>query len=146
MKNEFLGAMRDWAMGVSLPHNPSTKPLDYKAYSQGQSWTDQARSNQSSAAPPTNWYWIISEKEAIREWEKEYAMQSQKSYPSKINYGTPKEFCTLKSPQVFSQISLDYGSPFFTMHGTGTIPRKTYSSLFTCHTTWAVHSTVVLRQ
>lgn len=96
--------LRDWTIPPAyhellLPHNPSMKPLDYKAYSQGQSWTVQACATPSIAASPVELILDSLRKRSYKGVAKRmYAAQRQRSYPRKTNCGTPKRILHPKVP------------------------------------------------
>ena len=85
-------------------------------------------------------YWIISAREAIREWEIECMQcRRRKASPSKQIMAPLPELRTRKSLRAFSHISVDFGGPCMTKQGRGSIRHKRYLCLFTCLETRAVH-------
>ena len=85
-------------------------------------------------------YWIISAREAIREWERE-CMQCRRmkaSLAKQVMVPLP-ELRKRKSLRAFSHISVDFGGPFLTKQGRGKTCQKKYLCLFTCLETRAVH-------
>ena len=79
-------------------------------------------------------YWIISAREAIRDWERD-CMQSRrrKAFPAKQIMAPLPELRTRKSLRAFSHISVDSGGPFLTKQGRGKTRQKR------CLETRAVH-------
>lgn len=85
-------------------------------------------------------YWIVSAREAIREWEKECFMcRRRKVSPAKQVMAPLPELRTQKSLRAFSQTSIDFAGPFYTKQGRGKTRHKRYLCLFTCLGTRAVH-------
>lgn len=85
-------------------------------------------------------YWIISAREAIREWEKEcMECRRRKTTPIKPMMAPLPVFRTRMSLRPFSQTSVDYAGPFITKQGRGKTRLKRYLCLFTCLSTRAVH-------
>ena len=85
-------------------------------------------------------YWIISAREAIREWERECMQcRRRKASPAKQIMAPLPELRTRKSLRAFSHISVDFGGPFLTKQGRGKTRQKRYLCLFTCLQTRAVH-------
>ena len=65
-------------------------------------------------------YWIVSSREAIREWEKECFMcRRRKVSPAKQVMAPLPELRTQKSLSAFSQTSIDFAGPFYTKQGRG---------------------------
>ena len=65
-------------------------------------------------------YWIVSAREAIREWEKECMMcRRRKATPAKQVMAPLPELRTRKSLRAFSQTSVDFAGPFYTKQGRG---------------------------
>ena len=65
-------------------------------------------------------YWIVSAREAIREWEKECFMcRPRKVPPAKQVMAPLPELRTQKSLHAFSQTSIDFVGPFYTKQGRG---------------------------
>ena len=85
-------------------------------------------------------YWIVSAREAMKEWEKK-CMQCRrtKATPAKQIMSPLPELWTWNSLQAFSQTSVDFGGPFITRQGRGKTHLKQYLCLFTCLATRAVH-------
>ena len=73
-------------------------------------------------------YWIVSAREAIKEWEKECMQcRRRKATPAKQIVAPLPELRTRKSLGAFSQASVDLGGPFTTKQGRGkTIRRGTF--------------------
>ena len=85
-------------------------------------------------------YWIVSAREAIREWEKECFMCRRRKVPPAKQVMAPlPELRTQKSLRAFSQASNDFAGPFYTKQGRGKTRHKRYLCLFTCLGTRAVH-------
>ncbi|XP_068760335.1 uncharacterized protein [Montipora capricornis] len=85
-------------------------------------------------------YWIISAREAIREWERECMQcRRRKASPAKQIMAPLPELRTRKSLPAFSLISVDFGGPFLTKQGRGKTRQKRYLCLFTFLETRAVH-------
>ena len=85
-------------------------------------------------------YWILSAREAIREWEKECRMcRRRKAMPACQVMAPLPTLRTQMSLRAFSQTSVDYGGPFITKQGRGKARLKRYLCLFTCLATRAVH-------
>ena len=84
--------------------------------------------------------WILSAREAVKEWEKE-CMQCRrtKATPAKQIMAPLPELQTRKSVRAFSQTSVDFGGPFITRQGRVKMCLKRYLCLFTCLSTRAVH-------
>ena len=88
-------------------------------------------------------YWIVSAREAIREWEKECFMCRQRKVPPSKQVMAPlPELRTQKSLRAFSHIYIDFAGPFYTKQGRGKPRQERYLCLFTCLGTRAVHSDV----
>ncbi|XP_071095649.1 uncharacterized protein [Haliotis cracherodii] len=95
--------------------------------------------NQTLAAVSSK-YWIISAREAIREWEKECARCNRdKAKPAYPMMAPLPKMRLRKSFRAFSQAAVDYAGPFITVQGRGKSRQKRYLCLFTCLTTRAVH-------
>ena len=78
-------------------------------------------------------YWIVSAREAIREWEKECFMCRRRKVPPAKQVMAPlPELRTQKSLCAFSQTSIDFAGPFYTKQGRGKTRHKRYLCLFTC--------------
>ena len=85
-------------------------------------------------------YWIVSAREAIREWENECTMCSRrKATPAKQVMAPLPELRTRNSLRAFSQTSVDFAEPFYTKQGRGKTRHKRNLCLFTCLATGAVH-------
>ena len=85
-------------------------------------------------------YWIVSAREAIREWEKECFMCRRRKLPPAKQVMAPlPELQTQKSLRAFSQTSIDVAGPFYTKQGRGKPRHKRHLCLFTCLGTRAVH-------
>ena len=68
-------------------------------------------------------YWIISAREAMREWERECMQcRRRKPSPAKQMMAPLPELRTRKSLRAFSHISVDFGGPFLTKQGRGKTP------------------------
>ena len=85
-------------------------------------------------------YWIISAREAIKEWERA-CMQCRRrtATPAKQIMAPLPELRTRMSLRTFSQTSVDFGGPFITKQGRGKIRQQRYVCLFTCLATRAIH-------
>ena len=78
-------------------------------------------------------YWIVSAREAIREWMKECMMcRRRKATPAKQVMAPLPELRTRKSLRAFSQTLVEFGKPFYTKQGRGKTRQKRYLCLFTC--------------
>ena len=63
-------------------------------------------------------FWILSAREAIREWEKECRMcRRRKAMPASQVMAPLPTLRTQMSLRAFSQTSVDYGGPFITKKG-----------------------------
>ena len=85
-------------------------------------------------------YWVLSAREAIREWEKKCSLcQRLKATPGKQVMAPLPEIRTGVSMHAFSRSSVDFAGPFETKQGRGKVRQKRYLCLFTCLETRAVH-------
>ena len=85
-------------------------------------------------------YWIVSAREAIREWEKECMVCRRREVtPAKQVMAPLPGLRTQKFLRAFSQTSVDFDGPFYTKQGRGKTRHKRYLCLFTCLATRAVH-------
>ena len=121
---------------IILPRNHWVTTLIIK---QAHEQTQHAGTNQVLAQLSVQ-YWIISAREAIKEWEKECMQcRRRKATPAKQTMAPLPELRTRKSLRAFSQTSVDFGGPFITKQGRGKTRQKRYLCLFTCLATRAVH-------
>ena len=83
-------------------------------------------------------YWIISAREAIREWERECAecRRLKARTAQQIMAPLARLQTSLKA---FTRTAVDFGGPFITIQGRGKRREKLYLCLFTCLATRAVH-------
>ena len=85
-------------------------------------------------------YWIISAREAIKEWERACMQcRRRKATPAKQIMAPLPELRTRMSLRAFSQTSVDFGGPFITNQGRGKTRQKRYLCLFACLATRAIH-------
>ena len=85
-------------------------------------------------------YWIVSGREAIREWEKECIMCRRRKSKACQPIMAPLPVSRIKtSLRAFTKTAVDYGGPFVTVQGRGKRREKRYLCLFTCMTSRAVH-------
>ena len=85
-------------------------------------------------------YWIISAREAIREWERECAECRRRKARAAQQIMAPLPLARLQtSLKAFTRTAVDFGGPFITIQGRGKRREKRYLCLFTCLATRAVH-------
>ena len=85
-------------------------------------------------------YWVISGREAIREWEKECMALRRRKSKACQQIMAPLPLSRIKtSLRAFTKTAVDFGGPFVTVQGRGKRREKRYLCLFTCMTTRAVH-------
>ena len=85
-------------------------------------------------------YWIISAREAIREWERECAECRRRKAKASQQIMAPLPLARVQtSLRAFTRTSVDFGGPFITIQGRGKRREKRYLCLFTCLATRAVH-------
>ena len=85
-------------------------------------------------------YWVISGREAIREWEKECMACRRRKSKACQQIMAPLPLSRIKtSLRAFTKTAVDFGGPFVTVQGRGKRREKRYLCLFTCMTTRAVH-------
>lgn len=132
---EFLSY--DVRYPVILPRKSWVTKLIVKEYHEN--GKHAAGTNQTLAALSTR-YWILSAREAIREWEKECAeCRRRKSKPCQ-QIMAPLPTSRLKmSLRAFARSAVDFAGPFITVQGRGKRREKRYLCLFTCLATRAVH-------
>ena len=132
---EFLSY--DVQYSVILPRKSWVTKLIVKEYHEN--GKHAAGTNQTLAALSTR-YWILSAREAIREWEKECAeCRRRKSKPCQ-QIMAPLPTSRLKmSLRAFARSAVDFAGPFITVQGRGKRREKRYLCLFTCLATRAVH-------
>ena len=95
--------------------------------------------NQTLAALSAR-YWIISGREAVREWEKECAECRRRKAKACQQIMAPLPLSRLKtSLRAFTRTAVDFAGPFITIQGRGKRRMKRYLCLFTCLATRAVH-------
>ena len=85
-------------------------------------------------------YWIIVAREQIRECERSCVVCKRRKakVTTQIMAPLPKHRL-MKSLRAFTNIGIDYGSPFLVKLGRGKVRHKRYLCLFTCFNTRAVH-------
>ena len=101
---------------IILPRNHQTTKLIIKdSHEKNQhGGTNQVLAQLSSR------YWIVSAREAIREWEKECMVcRRRKVTPAKQVMAPLPDLRTQKSLRAFSQTSVDFAGPFYTKQGRG---------------------------
>lgn len=143
MKMASCGVMEDFAMqsvyhgySIILPRSHWVTTLIIK---QAHEQTQHAGTNQVLAQLSVQ-CWIISAREAIKEWEKECMQcRRRKATPAQKIMAPLPELRTRKSLRAFSQTSVDFGGPFITKQGRSKTRQKRYLCLFTCLATRAVH-------
>ena len=85
-------------------------------------------------------YWIVSGREAIREWERECMECRRRKAKACQQIMAPLPLARLEtSMRAFTKIAVDFSGPFVTVQGRGKRRQKRYLCLFTCMTTRAVH-------
>ena len=87
-------------------------------------------------------YWILSAREAIREWESMCMTCKRRTTKTATQIMAPLPSGRLKLPsslRSFVHTALDFAGPFLTIRGRGRCREKRYLCLFTCMTTRAVH-------
>ena len=85
-------------------------------------------------------YWIMSAREAIREWERECATcKRNKAKPASQIMAPLSQLRIQQSRRAFNQTSVDFAGPFLTKQGRGKTRQKRYLCLFTCLSCRAVH-------
>jgi hypothetical protein len=95
--------------------------------------------NQTLAAISAK-FWIVSGREAIREWERECAgCKKRRARPGSQQMAPLPDARVLTSLKAFSHTAVDMGGPFTTVQGRGKRRLKRYLALFTCLKTRAVH-------
>ena len=90
--------------------------------------------NQTLATLSTR-YWIISAREVIKEWEREFAECCQRK-ERLLNKSWHRCQTSLKA---FTRTSVEFGDSFNTLQSRGKRREKRYSCLFTCLATRAEH-------
>ena len=85
-------------------------------------------------------FWIVSAREAIREWEREcnHCRRLKARAGEQIMAPLPPNRAQ-PSLRAFAKSSIDYAGPFITVQGRGRARTKRYLCLFTCMTSRAVH-------
>ncbi|MCG8047968.1 MAG: hypothetical protein N0E48_20505 [Candidatus Thiodiazotropha endolucinida] len=97
-------------------------------------WTNHTLASLSSQ------YWVISGREAIREWEKECMTCRRRKLKASQQIMAPLPLSRLKtSLRAFTETAVDFAGPFVTIQGRGKRREKRYLCLFTCMTSRAVH-------
>ena len=85
-------------------------------------------------------YWIVSAREAIREWEQECSECRRRKARTCEQIMAPLPTSRLKKTlRAFTRTAVDFAGPFITVQGRGIRRAKRYLCLFTCLTTRAVH-------
>lgn len=85
-------------------------------------------------------YWLMSGREAIREWERKCAVCRRKKATPAVPIMAPlPDVRVKKSMRAFSESATDFGGPFLIKQGRGKVQQKRYLCLFTCLATRAVH-------
>ena len=85
-------------------------------------------------------YWIISAREAIKEWERAcMRCKRRNATPAQQIMAPLPELRTRMSLRAFSQTSVEFGGSFITKQGRGKTRQKRYLCLFTCLATRAIH-------
>ena len=85
-------------------------------------------------------YWVISAREAIREWEREFAECRRRKAKASQQIMAPLPLVRVQtSVRAFTRTSVDLGGTFITIQGRGKRREKRYLCLFTCLATRAVH-------
>ena len=87
-------------------------------------------------------YWIISAREAIREWESTCMTCKRRTAKVATQVMAPLPMSRLQLPdslRCFVRTGLDFAGPFLTIQGRGRCREKRYLCLFTCLATRAVH-------
>jgi hypothetical protein len=90
----------------------------------------------------SNKYWIMSAREAIREWERSCMQCKRRTAKTATQIMGPLPHSRLKLPEPlrsFAHTALDFAGPFITIRGRGKCREKRYLCLFTCMATRAVH-------
>ena len=84
--------------------------------------------------------WIVSGREAIREWERECMECRRRKAKACQQIMAPLPLARLEtSMRAFTKTAVDFAGPFVTVQGRGKRRQKRYLCLFTCMTTRAVH-------
>ncbi|XP_033104029.1 uncharacterized protein LOC117106725 [Anneissia japonica] len=85
-------------------------------------------------------YWILSEREAIRGWERECnECKRRNAKPVQPKMAPLPKYRLGGSLRAFTHISVDFGGPIITVQGRGRARVKRYLCLFTCLEVRAVH-------
>ena len=133
---EFQEEIQALKSGIILPRNHQiTKVIIKDSHEKNQhGGTNQVLAHLSSR------YWVVSAREANREWEKECVMCRRRKVPPAKQVMAPlPDLRTQQSLHAFSQTSIDFAGPFYTKLGRGKTRHKRYLCLFKCLGTRAVH-------
>ncbi|XP_052771184.1 uncharacterized protein LOC128210870 [Mya arenaria] len=85
-------------------------------------------------------FWILSGREAIREWENEcMKCRRRKAQPATQIMAPLPDIRLRNSMKAFCQVAVDFGGPYITVQGRGRRRKKRYLCLFTCLMSRAVH-------
>ena len=85
-------------------------------------------------------FWILSGREAIREWENEcMKCRRRKAQPATQIMAPLPDIRLRNSMKAFCQVAVDFGGPYITVQGRGRRREKRYLCLFTCLMSRAVH-------
>ena len=85
-------------------------------------------------------YWIVSGREAIREWENQCMECRRRKGKPVSQIMSPLPEIRLRKPlKAFAQVAVDFGGPYITIQGRGKRREKRYLCLFTCLNSRAVH-------
>jgi len=87
-------------------------------------------------------FWILSAREAIREWEQSCMNCKRRSAKAATQVMAPLQSSRVTMPdslRAFTDTAVDFAGPFSTIQGRGRICTKRYLCLFTCVAARAVH-------
>jgi len=87
-------------------------------------------------------FWILSAREAIREWEQSCMNCKRRSAKAATQVMAPLQSSRVTMPdslRAFTDTAVDFAGPFSTIQGRGRIRTKRYLCLFTCVAARAVH-------
>ena len=96
-------------MGDALSNNTATQPLRFKTHNHACSWTEPSWGGNQVFSDLSTHYWIISAREAIKEWERA-CMQCKRrnATPAKQIMAPLPELRTRMSLRAFSQTSVEF--------------------------------------